>query len=75
MEIEITIMHYLLRPPILYEDIIEISFDLPPTMYTNVGYLFMTPNVQKKNSLFTDIMHTGGGEVNPMSNKNYKFFF
>ena len=29
----------------------------------------------KKNSIFVDIAHIGGGEVNPMSTKNYNFNF
>ena len=29
----------------------------------------------KKNSLFVDIVQIGGGEVNSISKKNYKFIF
>ena len=32
-------------------------------------------NLKKKNSIFVDIAHIGGGEVNPMSTKNYNIIF
>ena len=32
-------------------------------------------NLKKKPSKFTDIIHPGGGEVNPISKKNYKINF
>ena len=32
-------------------------------------------NVQKKNSIFTDIVQTGGGEVNPISKIFYEINF
>ena len=38
---------------------------LLPLFYLNVN--LFRGNVQKKTSIFVDIVHTGGREVNPMS--------
>ena len=50
---------------------------------TFTGYISITihllgllrGNVKKKNSLFVDIVQIGGGEVYPMSTKNYNIIF
>ena len=43
-------------------------------MFLKMKYI-LRGNLKKKNSLFVDIVQIGGGEVNPMSKKNYKIIF
>ena len=55
----------------LYKNIKLHNF--PPTTYYILLYLGVPS--KKKNSIFVDIAHIGGGEVNPMSTKNYNIIF
>ena len=48
---------------------------VPTDIGDGIGLETLRGNLQKKNSIFTDIAQIGGGEVNPISKFFYEIIF